>query len=261
MFITSHRKPCSEGSSVKYTHPIWRQDKRASTRARQTDWAPHSTAEGRGLHVSSVLVVSTHFAPCCHISASVGFLQCLLTAQRISEAGAALFMSAAYSPAFPSIGLLLRTESGKETLPHLSVSNSCQTPTLTNYTVLEANIFLQMPFLLSIGLKCSVRVRELYCTCSTDEPETEALTSVREKAGWPVGLNAFYLDVSFISLSLEPADISSTHVCYCLGPTFKKESDVSLLGRQRPRRKRCHGDAAFPDLNPNTTKEPGIVNI
>lgn len=49
VLITSDRKPSIQGSSIKQTNPIWREDKRVSTCACKIDWVLYYTVNGRRL--------------------------------------------------------------------------------------------------------------------------------------------------------------------------------------------------------------------
>ncbi len=58
VLITSNRKPSIQSNCIKQTNPIWREDKRVSTWACKIDWVLYNIVNGRGLYISSFLVVS-----------------------------------------------------------------------------------------------------------------------------------------------------------------------------------------------------------
>lgn len=59
VLITSNRKPSIQESSIKQTNPIWREEKRVSTRAREIDWVLYNTVNCRGLHTLLLAVTIT----------------------------------------------------------------------------------------------------------------------------------------------------------------------------------------------------------
>lgn len=58
VLITSDRKPSIQGSSIKQTNSIWREDKRVSTCACKIDWVLYNTVNGRRLYSSSFFMAS-----------------------------------------------------------------------------------------------------------------------------------------------------------------------------------------------------------